>query len=75
MKKKIIKVNLKTAYDSWYYTIVGAGGDLQEWVTAYEKMLTEQEIGVPKEWFYCKGLDINKKFNLSGKNKFKYLLH
>ena len=31
----IAKANLREAYNGSYYTILGAGGDLQEWVDGY----------------------------------------
>ena len=65
------KVNLDDAYNGSYYTIVGAGGNLQEWVDGYEKMLSENEIGKPKEWFVCNGRDVNKKYELTGNNRYK----
>ena len=60
------KVNLKDAYNGSYYTIEGAGGDLQEWVDGYNSMLEEQGIGKPIEWFTCKGRDVNEEFGLEG---------
>ena len=65
------KVDLKEAYNHSYYTILGADGDLQEWVDEYEKMLKEEGIGKPLEWFTCKGKDVNTEFNLQGNNKFQ----
>lgn len=69
--KEIRKVNLADAYNGSYYTILGAGGDLQEWVDGYEKWLEEKGIGKPKAWFTCKGKDINEGFGLIGSNAFK----
>lgn len=70
-KKTIAKVNLQEAYKGSYYTIMGAGGDLQEWVDGYEKMLAEQKIGKPKTWFTAKGAAVNKEFCLTGNEAFK----
>lgn len=67
----INKVNLKSAYNGSYYTITGAGGDLQEWIDGYNGMLKEQGIGQPKEWFTCKGTDINREYSLTGDNRFQ----
>ena len=69
-KENLKKVNLSKAYRNWYYCIVGAGGDLQEWIEGYEKWLAEQQIGWPTEWYYCYGSDINKKYKLTGTNKY-----
>ena len=38
------KVNLQVAYDKWYYTIVGVGGDPQEWMDGYEKLMAEEGL-------------------------------
>lgn len=65
------KVNLKEAYKHSYYTILGAGGDLQEWVDGYENWMNEQEIGKPVDWFTCNGKDVNEEFSLVGDNRFK----
>ena len=70
-KEDLKKVNLSKAYKGCYYTIIGAGGDLQEWLDGYEKWLTEQEIGLPANWYYATGDDVNKIYHFTGKNKFK----
>lgn len=61
---------LKKAYDGSYYTIIGAGGNLEEWKAGYTKMLSEKGIGSIKEWFSFKGADMNKEFCLSGTNRY-----
>ena len=61
---------LKKAYDGSYYTIIGAGGDLEEWKTGYADMLSEKNIGSVKEWIVFKGADMNEEFGLTGKNKY-----
>ena len=65
------KVNLKEAYKHSYYTIIGAGGDLQEWVDGYEDWLNEQGIGKPVEWLTCKGKDVNEELGIIGDNRFQ----
>ena len=50
---------LQTAYDGSWYFVAGAGGDLAEWVTGYEKLMAEQEIGKPAEWWQTNGSTIN----------------
>lgn len=65
------EVNLKEAYNHSYYTILGAGGDLQEWVDGYEKLLADAEVGKPTAWYTCKGKDINEEFGLIGDNAFQ----
>ena len=61
---------LKKAYDGSYYTIIGAGGDLEEWKTGYADMLSEKNIGSVKEWIVFKGADMNEEFGLTGENKY-----
>ena len=68
---EITKVDLDNAYNGSYYTIIGAGGDLQEWVNGYNKWLEEQGIGKPKAWFTCKGSDVNEEYGLTGDNQYK----
>lgn len=67
----IAKVDLQKAYNGSYYTILGAGGDLQEWVDGYNEMLAEEGIGKPTDWFYAKGAQVNKEFGLTGSEAFK----
>ncbi len=70
-ESKIQKVDLRAAYKGSYYTIIGAGGDLQEWVDGYNKMLEEQGIGKPQAWFKATGAQVNKEFGLTGNEAFK----
>ena len=70
-ESKIRKANLQKAYKGSYYTIIGAGGDLQEWVDGYNKMLEEQGIGKPQAWFQATGAQVNKEFGLTGDEAFK----
>ena len=68
-------INTSTDFDVMnngsYYTIVGAGGDLNEWVDGYNKLLAEEGIGKPTEWLTFKGDAINSRYNLQGENAFK----
>lgn len=66
---------LRKAYDGSYYTITGAGGDLQEWKDGYASMLAEQEIGVIAEWVDFTGKDMNDEFNLTGTTRYPDDLH
>lgn len=53
--------DLERAYDGSFYTISGAGGDLDEWVEGYEKMLAElADIDKPTEWFQTTGAAVNE---------------
>ena len=53
------KADLAAAQEGSWYTILGAGGDLSEWVNGYQEMLTEQGIGTPKAWYTSTGKDVN----------------
>lgn len=58
-ERTITQADLAAAQGGSFYTICGAGGDLTEWVEGYEKMLAEQEIGKPTEWFQTTGAAVN----------------
>ena len=49
----------KDAYQGSHYTILGAGGDLAEWVAGYNKLLAEEGIGTPVCWAQTTGENIN----------------
>ncbi|WRS30508.1 hypothetical protein U6G28_02105 [Actinomycetaceae bacterium MB13-C1-2] len=49
----------KDAYEGSHYTICGAGGDLDEWVAGYNKMLADQGIGTSTCWSQTAGENIN----------------
>jgi hypothetical protein len=51
--------DLKKAYEGSYYFIAGAGGDIQEWVSGYEDLMKQQEIGTPTQWFSTNGATVN----------------
>ena len=65
------RVDFEKAYRGSYYTILGCGGDLKEWINGYEEMLKESGIGTPTRWYFCDGRDINRKFRLKGDNAFR----
>jgi hypothetical protein len=75
MKTTTELVSISTDFDAMnngsYYTIVGTGGDLDEWITGYNKLLAEEGIGKPSEWLTFKGEAINSRYNLQGDNAFK----
>ena len=62
--------DLDLLYNGSAYTITGAGGDLNEWVKGYEKLLTEENIGTPQKWYTFKGKVMNDKYDLSGDNRY-----
>lgn len=55
----IQKADLGAAKNGSYYTVVGCGGDLQEWVTGIESALADAEIGNPTAWFQTTGAEVN----------------
>ncbi|WP_300924534.1 hypothetical protein [uncultured Clostridium sp.] len=61
---------LDKAYNGSYYTIIGAGGDINEWKEGYQKLLDEHNIGTIKEWITFKGSDMNNKYGLTGDNAY-----
>jgi len=50
---------LQKARDGSWYTILGAGGDLQEWTVGLQKMFDERGLGTPAGWYQTTGLAIN----------------
>lgn len=66
---------LRKAYDGSYYTIQGAGGDLQEWKDGYASMLADRGIGTISEWIEFSGKDMNVEFGLTGTNRYPDRLH
>lgn len=67
---KLTNEQLKELANTSAYTITGAGGNLNEWIEGYNKMLKEQEIGEPKEWYTFSGKQMNEVFDLSGDNQY-----
>ena len=51
--------DLTKAYEGSYYFIAGTGGDIAEWISGYEGLLTEQEIGKPTRWLQTNGATVN----------------
>lgn len=62
--------NIQMAYDKWFYTIVGAGGDLNDWMDGIQKALDKFKIGKVKQWYFTKGKVLNDKWNLTGTERF-----
>ena len=61
---------LDTAYKGWYYTILGAGGDLNEWFEGYQDLLNKEGIGQISQWFMTSGKAVNDRYGLKGNNAF-----
>lgn len=53
------RARLRHAYRGSYYTVLGAGGDLEEWFDGYEAMMTQQGIGTPGKWLITTGEEVN----------------
>lgn len=53
-----------------FYTVVGAGGDLQEWCKAFVKLLSERGISAPKYFTSFTGEEMNSHYRLIGENKY-----
>lgn len=51
--------DLKAAYEGSYYFIAGTGGSLEEWISGYEDLMKQQEIGTPTHWFRTNGATVN----------------
>lgn len=76
--KKIIRVNSENreeiftaAYNGSFYTILGCGGDLDEWTTGYTQFLEEAGIGAPKLFITFRGADMNRNYSLTGNNAYQ----
>lgn len=67
MKNKI----LEEAYNGSYYTIIGCGGDLQEWKDGYQDLLNKAGIGTITKWVEFTGKDMNEEFQLEGEDRYK----
>lgn len=65
--------NLETfdeLYDSSAFTVLGAGGELEEWMNAINEMLKSEEIGHVEEFYTFKGSQMNEKYHLTGNNAY-----
>lgn len=60
----------KKAYLGSYYTIIGCGGDLEEWKEGYNELLAREGIGVPKAWYKFTGKEYNEEFQTTGNNRY-----
>lgn len=58
------------AYEGSYYTIIGCGGDLNDWKVGYEELLAKEGVGKPKEWHSFTGADMNDEYSLTGENRY-----
>ena len=51
--------DLEKAYEGSYYFIAGTGGELTEWVSGYEDLMVQREIGTPTAWLKTNGATVN----------------
>ena len=61
----------KKAYEGDYYTILGCGGDLEDWKKGYEEMLEREGIGKPESWHKFTGKEYNEEFQTTGTNRYR----
>lgn len=52
--------DLTAAYEASFYTICGAGGPLEDWVTGVSEELADAGVGTPAEWFQTTGHEVNE---------------
>ena len=69
--KTLTNDELKSLAATSVYTITGAGGDIQEWVNGYDKLLREQNIGSPKKWMTFTGKQMNECFDLADAKRYE----
>ena len=68
---KLTNADLVALAETSAFTIVGARGDLSEWIVGVTELLTEKEIGIPQKWMSFTGKQMNDVFGLTGKNRYK----
>jgi hypothetical protein len=66
---------LQKVYDGSYYTITGAGGDLNDWIPAIVEQLKKVDVGTPTNFIWFNGSLVNKFTHATGNNKFQDDLH
>lgn len=57
-------------YNGSYYTITGAGGDLEEWKSGYQDLLNKEGIGTITDWRSFTGEEMNNYYGLYGDNAY-----
>lgn len=68
---RLNKDNIGIAYDRWFYTILGAGGDINEWIQGYQDLCDKEGIGTIKQWYRTTGKVLNDAYDLIGGHRFK----
>ena len=62
--------DFRKMYDGSWFTIEGAGGDLNEWKEGLQQMLDERGAGTIQEWATWKGSEMNEWGHLTGDNAY-----
>ena len=62
--------NFEKMYNGSWYTITGAGGDINEWKEGIQNLLTKDNIGTVKEWEVFSGEEMNELGHLTGTNAY-----
>lgn len=57
-------------YGGSWFTVEGAGGDLNEWKTGLQDMLNEEDIGTIQDWATFSGREMNEFGHLTGNNAY-----
>ena len=60
----------KEMYDGSWCTVIGAGGDINEWKEGLNGTLAEKEIGHVIEWQVFFGREMNEEYGLTGDNRY-----
>ena len=66
---------LREAYEGSFYTIEGAGGDVNDWKKGYADLLRDRGIGTISKWIEFTGRDMNVESCLTGTNRYPDSLH
>lgn len=59
------------AYNGSYYTIIGCGEELEEYIEGYREMLGESKIGAPAKWITFTGREMNLFYGLTDNNAYR----
>ena len=66
----ITAAEFPTLYDGSWYTIEGAGGNVEEWEKGIQDLLNKEGIGEVKRWVTYSGKDMNEWAKLTGTNAY-----
>jgi len=62
---------LNIARQEGWYVITGAGGDINDWIIGYNKLLAQFGVGQPMEWYHCNGALFDATFGLQGDDAYQ----